>query len=244
MSRILILIKHYKFNDLTDNCIDSMLKSNLLGADIEVIDSTPDNDYRHTYINTYHKVDNRVSLIESYNLFFKPIYDLYVYASNDIIVHKNWLLGIVKSIENNDRLGVLAPMYDQVGGGVLEYFPPPNLVPGSEEWGVWLDNNLPEPGTYIKTKHVDNVVFCFTHKLYEQVGLPDGNFPGAGWGANLDYCYRARRAGFFVAASLGSFIHHAHRGTYGKIDPDYAKKAESQRDEYLRKKYGDPSIVW
>ena len=238
-----VLVKHYKFKDLTDNCLKSLLLSYLDNTDILVIDSTEDEDYSYSNVDV-EKISNEIGLIESFNRFVKDGYDLYVYASNDVIFHPSWLDGLKYAVFCDKQIGVLAPMYDQLGGGVLEMQVPKELIPGSTAWIDWvseaLDNNL----DYIETKHVDNVVFAFTGELKNDIGLMDGNFPGAGWGANLDYCYRARMAGYKVVAASKSFIHHAHRGTYGKIDPDYVRKAEKQRDDYLKKKYGNPAVVW
>lgn len=238
-----ILVKHYKFRDLTDNCLKSLLLSYLDDTDITVIDSTEDEDYSYANIPV-EKISNDIGLIGSFNRFVKDKYDLYVYASNDVIFHPSWLDGIKYALFCDKSIGVLAPMYDQADGGVLEMQVPKDLLPGTNAWVDWISDRLEDNPSFIETKHVDNVVFCFTGKLKEDIGLMDDNFPGAGWGANLDYCYRARKAGYKVVAAGKSFIHHAHRGTYGKIDPDYVRKAEEQRDRYLKEKYGDPSIVW
>lgn len=240
--KTLVLVKHYKFEDLTDNCLGSLISSKG-DKEIVVIDSTEDKDYFYDNIPVK-KISNNIGLIESFNRFFIDGYDLYVYASNDVIFHSGWLEGIKQAIDLNKNIGILAPMYDQPGGGVLEMQVPKNILPGTEEWEAWVSKEILRNPIYIPTKHVDNVIFCFTKDLYNKIGLMDSNFKGAGWGANLDYCYRARKAGFTVVAAGRSFIHHAHRGTYGKIDPDYVRKAEQQRDEYLRKKYGDPGVVW
>lgn len=238
-----ILIKHYKYKDLTDACLNSLEKSILGDTDVLIIDSTEDEDYHYKDFPV-EKIPNTVWLIESFNRFVKDGYDLYVYASNDVIFHPNWLEGIKLALKEFNKIGVTAPMYDQPGGGVLEMPVRLDLIPGSEEWVEYVSKELEKNPTYILTKHVDNVVFAFTGEVKNKIGLMDGNFPYAGWGANLDYCYRARQAGFYVAASGKSFIHHAHRGTYGKLDSEYVKKAEKYRDEYLLKKYGRTDIVW
>ena len=54
---ISILIKHYKYNDLTINCLNSLFRSDLCGANVIVIDSTEDSDFKYYGSYTYHQID-------------------------------------------------------------------------------------------------------------------------------------------------------------------------------------------
>jgi cephalosporin hydroxylase len=110
---------------------------------------------------------------------------------------------------------------------VLALVPP--FPPEHPERATWVDAHLGASDSVQVTRHVDNCAWAFSQRLIDDIGLPDGAFPGAGWGANLDYCYRAREAGWLVVAARGSFISHRHRATYGRIDPDYAANAERHR---------------
>lgn len=239
---IQILVKHYKFTDLTCDCIVSLKRSDLHGATITVIDSSNDFKYMCQMYDVNHEViSNDIGLIESFNRFINKDADIVIELNNDVYVHPQWLTAILKVFENK-KIGIVAPMYSQPDGAYL-YFPCP-YKPQESEWEKYLNDNLPRPGTFAIHNHVDNCAWSFTKELINKIGLPDGNFKGAGWGANLDYCYRARKAGFLVASSSGSYIYHNHRGTYGKIDPNYVENAMKQRDEYLTEKYGNPGVVW
>lgn len=241
--RVQVLVKHYLYEDLTNACMDSLEKQEIISNSIDwlkytVIDSTPDSTYKYKNIEI-EKIDNSVGLIESFNKFLDTSADMWICLNNDVYAHKYFVDQMAKALAT-DNIGICAPMYDQPGGGILEMLCP--YKPADTEWSDWIDKHLPY--RYIDTKHVDNCAWGFNKKLVETIGLPDGNFPGAGWGANLDYCYRARKAGFKVVANMCTFVHHNHRGTYGKLDKDYAKHSEEQRDSYLIKKYGNKDEVW
>jgi GT2 family glycosyltransferase len=238
----LVIIKHFRYTELTDACLASIKASMLpAGTDVLVVDSTPDADYVYGDVRVV-KSDNALGLIESLNRAIDGQHDLYVCLNNDTVVHPRWLVSLQAVFERDARVGVAAPLYDQPGGGLLELVPP--FPPDHQERAAWLDAHLdPNDGVEV-TRHVDNCVWAFPQRLVSQIGLPDGAFPGAGWGANLDYCYRARVAGWLVVAARGSFISHRHRATYGRIDPDYVANAERQRDEVLCAKYGNPGVVW
>lgn len=237
--RTLALVKHYRFADLTDACLWSISASAIpLETTVRVIDSTPDADYRFPGVDVV-KSDNAIGLIESFNQWIDGFHDLYVCLNNDVVVHPRWLVGLQEAFTG--QVGIAAPLYDQPGGAWLELIPP--YPPDTPERAAWLDAHL-RPHVTSVVPHVDNCAWAFTQALVDRIGLPDGSFGGAGWGANLDYCYRARQAGFTVVVAHGAFVSHRHRGTYGKLDPDYVANAERQRDEALRRKYGDLSVVW
>lgn len=240
---ISILIKHYKYNDLTIDCLNSLFRSDLCGADVIVIDSTEDSDFKYYGSYTYHQINNSIGLIESFNQFIDGRSDLYLCLNNDIYVHKNWLNSIVRCLESDKKIGIIAPLYDQPGGGILEYPKPPFEV-GTTDWDIYLTNSLRGNfGRYAEAQHVDNCAWGFTQELINSIGLPDGTAPGAGWYANQDYSYRAKMAGYKTVASLGSFIHHAHRGTYNRLDSGYATKAQQEGFEWVSNKYGG-KIPW
>jgi len=242
--RTQVLVKHYLYKDLTDACLESLTKQEFPLDKMEsndfkvtIIDSSPEGTYKYKN-NVAQKIDNSVGLIESFNRFLDPEADIYLCMNNDTYAHSKYVWYMTEAL-SEPTIGIAAPLYDQVGGGILEFACP--YLPSDKEWDKWLDNNLPQET--VDTKHVDNCAWGFSKKLVEIIGLPDGNFPGAGWGANLDYCYRARNVGFRVIANGYAFVHHNHRATYGK-DPNYVANAQRERDEYLTKKYGNASKVW
>lgn len=242
--KVTVLVKHYQRSDLTDACVESIRRSTPEPHRLMVIDGSADEQpwkSSHPEVRVV-PVLSDLGLIASFNPFIDGSADLWLCLNNDVIVSRRWMEGILVALACSPEVGIIAPLYDDPGGAWL-YFPPPPYPVRSEEWQAHLDAALPPPGVLQFVKHVDNCAWGFTQRLVDAVGLPDERFTGAGWGANLDYCYRARRAGFLVAVSRGSFVHHAKAATYG-ADLEYRRKAEEARDRVLREKYGDPAVVW
>lgn len=242
---ILAIVKHYKFTHFTDRCITDLIENTLLRTDIllDIIvadgSSLEDAPYEHPTLDV-EVVTTSKDLIPSFNevINLYPTYDLYFCLNNDILFHENWLNSIVTALEDYPEIGIVAPMYDQPGGAWLEMPVDEPFDGGTYKYWNAVSRRL--EGEYGVTfhPHVDNCAWGFTKTLIDKIGLPDPRFTGAGWFANQDYCYRARQAGFKVAAVHSSFIHHDHRGTYGKLNSNYANDAYAEGYTALLKKYG------
>lgn len=242
-----IFVKHYRFVNLTTTCIQSIFEHTARGDwTLTVLDASKDFPAEWIVetptrgLCLVRTIPSETDLIASFNAAIRQFpAEFYLCLNNDIIVAPQWLEAMETCLQRNPRIGIVAPLYDQADGGWLHFAAP---HPSEPEWKTYLSENLAQPGTYRILPHVDNCAWGFTQTLVERIGLPDERFKGAGWGANLDFCWRARQVGFLVVASDGSFVHHGHRMTYGKLDPDYAVKATAERDRVLREKYGTRPI--
>lgn len=243
-----IFIKHYRLSKLTDACIASIPDgcasvSNEHTAYLSVIDgSAEEAPFVQRAVAppaTIMPLMPNLGLIASFNWAIQQQKaDFYICLNNDVVLAPRWLEGMVKVLQMNHRIGIVAPLYDQEDGGWL-HFPAPAY--DSPSWKPYLALNLPEPGNYRILPHVDNCAWGFTQRLINSIGLPDERFAGAGWGANLDYCWRAREAGFLVVAADGAFVHHGHRKTWGQ-EPGYVEAQTEMRDRLLKEKYGGRRI--
>ena len=73
--------------------------------------------------------------------------------------------------------------------------------------------------------------------VIEAIGLLDEEMP-RGWGIELDYCYRARKAGFNTYLVQDIAIHHY--GHKSQADHgEYSHYANIEMNDRLREKYGD-----
>lgn len=248
--RTRILIKHFRRSNLTDPCVLSTVSAALRLDDwqLMVLDgSHAEQPYRLpwsaevSFPVSIQSVPIDAGLIASFNPFMREA-DFYVCLNNDTVLHPRCLIGMEQVVRTHPEVGIIAPLYDDPGGGWL-YREPPRATPGTIGWRDVLESRLAPSGAWLSVPHVDNCGWGIAQRLIEAIGLPDEAFQGAGWGSNLDYCYRARQAGFRVAVSLGSYLHHVGAATYGE-DPDYRRNAERARDAALRQKYPDPSVVW
>lgn len=73
--------------------------------------------------------------------------------------------------------------------------------------------------------------------VIEAIGLLDDGMP-RGWGVELDYCYRAKKAGFGTYLVQDIAIHHY--GHKSQADHgEYSHYANIEMNDRLREKYGD-----
>ena len=238
------MVKHWSFHEVTNKCLNSLIA---LGEDfrITVIDGS---SKKLPYLYTHPRIhvvplEPNLGLIPSFNRFWTPDDDLTLCLNNDVIVSRNWMAEIIGAVNRNARIGIVATLCDDPNAGYLCRKVTDEL-PGSEEWHQEVIEKLkPLAQSHVYTRHVDNHAWGFTKALTTAIGLPDDRFKGAGWGANLDYCHRARERGFLVAMVLGGYVHHTAGVSYVQ-DPDYRRRSEEERDSVLRAIYDDPAVVW
>jgi GT2 family glycosyltransferase len=91
--------------------------------------------------------------------------------------------------------------------------------------------------TYRKVPWVEFVCPIISKSVVKQIGLLDTRMP-RGWGVELDYCYRAKQAGFSINLIQTVSIHHY--GHKSQVDHgEYSHYANIEMNDRLRKKYGD-----
>jgi GT2 family glycosyltransferase len=73
--------------------------------------------------------------------------------------------------------------------------------------------------------------------VIEVIGLLDNKMP-RGWGVELDYCYRAKQAGFNTYLIQDVSVHHY--GHKSQVDHgEYSHYANIEMNDRLKEKYGD-----
>jgi GT2 family glycosyltransferase len=88
-----------------------------------------------------------------------------------------------------------------------------------------------------KVPWVEFVCPIIHRDVIEAIGLLDEGMP-RGWGIELDYCYRARKAGFNTYLVQDIAIHHY--GHKSQVDHgEYSHYANIEMNGRLREKYGD-----
>jgi GT2 family glycosyltransferase len=91
--------------------------------------------------------------------------------------------------------------------------------------------------TYRKVPWVEFVCPIISKDVVKKIGLLDTGMP-KGWGIELDYCYRAKQAGF--STHLIQTISVEHYGHKSQADhAEYSHYANIEMNDRLREKYGD-----
>jgi hypothetical protein len=91
--------------------------------------------------------------------------------------------------------------------------------------------------TYRKVPWVEFVCPIISKDVVKEIGLLDTEMP-RGWGIELDYCYRAKKAGFNTYLVQDIAIHHY--GHKSQADHgEYSHYANIEMNDRLREKYGN-----
>jgi GT2 family glycosyltransferase len=88
-----------------------------------------------------------------------------------------------------------------------------------------------------KVPWVEFVCPIISKDVVKEIGLLDTKMP-RGWGIELDYCYRAKQAGFNTNLIQTVSVHHY--GHKSQVDhEEYSHYANIEMNDRLREKYGD-----
>jgi GT2 family glycosyltransferase len=156
-------------------------------------------------------------------------YHGYVLLNNDTRLSPGFFHELAAAWRSLPHVGVLAPLYDDCypqqrshyGGPAVRY----------------------EPVRAHRVAHfVDGTCMLIPDATLRRVGLlDDRGFGGSGWGADLDYCLRARRAGFRVYVTERAYLNHLREQTVRTLTDDYpAYKdlAEREMRTHMAAKWG------
>ncbi len=145
--------------------------------------------------------------------------DLCVVLNNDTRLSRGWVDAITRSFVDGDDVALAAGLYDD----------------------FWLHQRAtPLPATaedfrpgdgYRDAPFCDGTGLAFSVAAAGVIGRLDAvAFPEQGYGADLDYAIRAKRAGFRCVITEGAYLSHVRRGT---MDAFPEETGERHRHEIL-----------
>lgn len=210
--------------DLTQLCIDSLIRYTTVEKEIIVIDDGSFEDAAKILKGDVIFIRNEKSLgwCKAINQGLEIAKGEHiVFSNNDIVATPLWAERLLAHFNANPELGVLAPTSNKVDG--LQN----------------IDHNNGRQFHF-----VENVIFFFamiSRKCFEKVGGIDERF-GLGGQDDADYCIRAREAGFKVGIARDVFIYHYGSATFRKEfhnDIPKSKEFAKSRIAILREKHND-----
>lgn len=146
----------------------------------------------------------------------EPFNEWFLLINNDTVVDKNFLVELQKATQET-HLRLLGPVifyYDSPGTiwGFGDRFIPGTLI------GYSLHKNKPLPERLPQTVRVDVLNGCamLVHRsVFERIGLFDTSF--FMYAEEVDFCWRARQAGFTMACATEARMRHKVSASAGKI---------------------------
>lgn len=236
--RLGYVVLHYRFDELTDACLSS-LAAHADGAPVLVVDNGSPDPYRPRAADLVRIPENRCLAaamnIGTNSLLERGDVDVAVQLNNDIVLTSATHTQLAWAFESTSRLAAAAPVMDQPDAGFMYQECPYPPGPEAEEFlASKLGNKQLELVPF-----VDNAAFAISGAAWADVGHLEERFTGASWGANYDYCWRARQAGWQIGLVRSAFVFHRHRATWGRLDPAYAARAAQRMMAEMRLVWGD-----
>jgi len=235
--RLGYVILHYQLSDLTNACIDSLMQ-HAPGAQVLVLDNGSPSPF--DWQGQTLRLPSNLCFAKAMNkatstMFSSANVDAVVQLNNDIVLTGTVDDQVVWAFQRSPRLGIAAPMMNQEDVGYMYQACPEEPGPLAE---AYLSEHLPHESLEI-VPFVDNAAFAIRRRVWEEVGGLEERFSGVSWGANYDYCWRARTAGWEIGLIRSAFVFHRHGATWGRLDPEYPSHAAQQMMSEMREVWGD-----
>ncbi len=226
---IAIAIINYNGREVTDKCLKSLKITNYKNYKVFLLDngsSTDDYTYfkkKYKNINVF-KSPKNLGYAPGMNFLWKKIFDEYnpdyiCNLNNDIItIDKDWLKKMVEILEKKPEYGICGNklVYSDYSLQIDYYSGNPIVL----KIGTVKDN-----GQFDYIKDVNSIVganMFIKRKLISDIGGLDSNFF---YGPDdIDYCYRARKAGFKIIYNGKSKVMHIGSTTSTTLTDDYKFK--------------------
>lgn len=137
-------------------------------------------------------------------------YGGFALLNNDTRLSPRFFAGLRQAATR--RVGLVGPLYD-------------------DWWPHQLADYRGAAADYTPSRRVRRVPFVdgtcmyLTGEAVRRVGfLDETHFSQTGWGAELDYAYRVRRAGLTVVVTEASYLNHIRRATADVVYDDYGER--------------------
>lgn len=203
-----IYILHYVDDSQTDQCVAAFDRA-VNGESVQLV--VIDNGSPVPYISTWEgvkvlRLEQNIPVVAAWNAGMQQYpADIYFCANNDAFPAVDCIQTLVEALED-ESIGIVAAGTSDTSVGAM-YVPQP-------------DATL----TSIDMKHVDGHLWGWRYDLVAEIGLPDceGHTHQMCWGANRDYCFRARQAGLRVVCVRSAFVDHSRHDYYDRAEADAA----------------------
>jgi len=233
--RVSIVIPVYNHLELTTNCWTSIRKNTDIPYELLIIDNGSEEPVAYdAQQNNFRCIrnDRNLGFAEAVNQGIRNTYgDYVVILNNDCIVTPGWLKRLIRHLEQNERVGVVAPLTNYASTEQripVKYKDEESLYRFSESL------HRRQRGRLRDMNKVVGMCMAMPRRVIEEVGLFDTRF-GIGNFEDDDYCLRLRLAGYRVTCAEDVFVHHEGGATFRGMNVDYESLVRRNSEIFLRK---------
>lgn len=225
--RIAIIIPVYNQWHYTHQCLMSLHGTMVDSADIFVVDNASTDgtsarllDFKDVRVIT--NVENRgFAGACNQGIMASSGYDWRIFLNNDVLLPQGWLKGLLDAAEQQG-IDIISPSMRE---GPSNY----NI----EERSRFLQQHL---GDHLRRDVAHGVCFAVRSRVFDVIGNFDESFR-IGQYEEADLYRRARKAGFRIATTGRSFIHHFSSVTQKAMSKTSNSDYGSANQRYYRRKW-------
>jgi GT2 family glycosyltransferase len=155
----------------------------------------------------------------------------FLLLNNDTIVSHKWLFNMLQALHSNSQVGLVGPLSNMTLHQQLYKMEYTN----DEEYHRFaLHQNIHNPGRWKSVPVLSGFCLLFKREVLGEIGLLDeqyniGNFE------DIDYCYRALKAGFKALVAGDTFVHHDGNSSFKKNGMNILLISHENRNKFIRK---------
>ena len=227
---VAIVILNWNGKKLLQQYLPSVVKYSL-GCDVIVADNGSDDDSVE-YVQTNFpmvriiKLDKNYGFTGGYNRALKQVYaQYYVLLNDDVEVTKGWVNPVIKMMQQDTQIAVCQPKlmsyvnknkfeYAGAAGGYIDYLGYPFCA------GRIFERTEDDNGQYDKPREIfwaSGAAMFVRSDLFHALGGLDEDF--FAHMEEIDFCWRAKNAGYKIMYCPDSTVYHYGGGTLNKISP-------------------------
>lgn len=216
---IAIIIPVYNALDDVKRCINSIFKhANFDFTSVIAVDDCSREDtaeyLRETAENSNGKLklvrnEENLGFVQSCNRGLSSVdADIYVLLNSDTEIPQNFCERIIKCFESDSNIGVASP----IASHSCRYYIAKPLNMAFED----VDNKILETNTpkYPAIPSAEGFCFCIRKEVIEKIGMLDLAY-GKGYCEEVDFSYRAIKAGFRCALIDNMYVYHRRNCSFG-----------------------------
>lgn len=212
MPKTVVTILHYKNDEMTNRCVDSVIRTTSSNnVDIVVVDNNSPNEYKRDGIIVVRN-DNRDAVSGMNKCFYQALYnmgynpDYIVHFDNDIICMDGWLEPIINLMESDSTIGI-------VGGKQWFEDMSQHRCVGMDLVGGILYANYPKETT--DAIWIQGSFHVYRAEMMRMIGLHDTRYKVMS--SDSDYCLHAKDRGWRVVFCAESSVIHIGGQSYNSV---------------------------
>lgn len=234
--KISIIIPNYNGINYIENCLHALERQTYKSFEIIVIDNAS-TDGSYEIINNYSCLTKVIQLDKNYG-FSKAVNegikradgDYIVLLNNDTEVDKDWLLELVKCIEDDDKIFSCSSM-------MIRADEREKIDDAGDEYNIFGWSHKRGEGTSIKKYNTNRMVFSscggasiYRKKIFDEIGYFDENF--FAYMEDVDLSYRARINGYKNVYCSKAIVYHIGSATSGSKYNSFKVKLSARNNIY------------